>query len=290
MIGRALSLLSPGQKSRLRGWYRDRKVALVRAFRSYDGADLKIRLKAMGIGPGDTLLVHSAHSPLLGFQGSPGDLIDAFLDVVGTAGHLLMVSLPYLSSTSEYLKTTKVFDVRNTPSKMGLVSEMFRRRSGVLRSLHPTHPVLACGPRADWIVSGHEDCRYPCGRGSPFEKLLELNGKVLFFGVTEFHFTFHHYLEDLVKDELPFALYEKEPYVVKVIDAKGEDRWVTTHAFTKEAISRRRVHILFDEMERRGQMARSRIGNTRMVLMTTSDSVACTRELARRGVYFYEMP
>ena len=142
---------------------------------------------------------------------------------------------------------------------------------------------------ADWIVSGHENCLYPCGQGSPYEKLFELNGKVLFHGVTEFHFTFHHYLEDMVKDELPFALYEEQPHVVKVIDGRGEVRWVKTYAFTREAISRRRVHILFDELARRGQMTKTRIGNTRMVLMATADTVACTKELALKGVYFYEM-
>jgi len=289
MIGKFLSRLSPVQKSKLRGWYQNGKVALVRCFRSYGTAALKDRLNEMGIGSGDTLLVHTAYGPLLGFQGSPSALIDTFLEAVGTTGNLLMVSLPYLSSTSEYLKATKVFDVRTTPSKMGLVSETFRRRPGVLRSLHPTHPVLACGPRADWIVSGHENCLYPCGRGSPYEKLFELNGKVLFHGVTEFHFTFHHYLEDMVKDELPFALYEEQPHVVKVIDGRGEVRWVKTYAFTREAISRRRVHILFDELARRGQMTKTRIGNTRMVLMATADTVACTKELARKGVYFYEM-
>jgi aminoglycoside 3-N-acetyltransferase len=289
MIRNILSRLSPVQKRKLRGWYQNGKLALIRRFRSYDTAALKSRLREMGIGSGDTLLVHSAYGPFLGFQGSPNALIDTFLEVVGTTGNLLMVSLPYMSSTSEYLKSTSVFDVRKTPSRMGLVSETFRRRPGVLRSLHPTHPVLVCGPKAEWIASGHENCPYPTAQGSPFEKLLQLDGKVLFFGVTEFHFTFHHYLEDMVKDDLPFALYEEQPYVVKVIDRLGEIRWVKTYAFTKDAISRRRVHILFDELARRGQMTRTRIGNTRMVLIAIADTVACTKELARKGVYFFEM-
>jgi len=199
------------------------------------------------------------------------------------------MSIPYLSATSDYLKKNEVFDVRKTVSKMGMVSETFRRRPGVLRSLSPIHPVLACGPRAQWIVAGHEDCSYSCGAGSPFEKLLQLDGKVLFFGVSEFHFTFHHYLEDMIREQLPFSLYEPAPFTVKVLDMHGETRWVETYAFTKEAISRRRVHVLFDELTRRGQMTRARIGNTPMVLLRAADSVACTTELARNGVYFYEM-
>jgi aminoglycoside N3'-acetyltransferase len=288
MIGKLVSMLPPAQKIKLRGWYHDRKLALVGRFRSYDAAALKKRLQGIGIRPGDTLLVHSAFGRLLGFQGPPSALIDAYIEAVGPTGNLLMVSIPYLSSTSAYLASTKVFDVRTTPSKMGLVPETFRRMPGVLRSLHPTHPVLAYGPKAGWIVSGHEDARFPCGPGSPFEKLFELNGKVLFHGVSEFHFTFHHYLEDLVKDDLPFALYESQPYPIKVIDGRGESRSMEIYAFTKEAISKRRVKVLFDELERRGQLLRTRVGNTGIVVMAAADTVSCTRELAAKGVYFYE--
>jgi hypothetical protein len=49
------------------------------------------------------------------------------------------------------------------------------------------------------------------------------------------------------------------------------------------------VQVLFDEMERRGQMERSRIGNTSLVLLRAADSVACTKDLARDGIYFYDM-
>jgi aminoglycoside N3'-acetyltransferase len=290
VIARLLGKLSPARKSKLRGWYHLRKAELVRRFRSYDAAALKRRLRELGIVPGDTLLVHSAYGPLLGFQGNPGALIDAFREAVGPDGNLLMVSLPYHSSTREYLEKLDAFDVRKTPSKMGLVSETFRRRPGVLRSLHPTHPILALGPKAEWLVAGHEDCPYPCGAGSPFGKFLALGGKILFFGVTEYHFTFHHYLEDMIRDRLPFELYEGQPFAAKVIDAQGAARTVSVYAFTKEAISRRRVGVLFDELTRRGRLLRSRIGNTQMVLMAAASTVECTRELADRGVYFYEMP
>lgn len=244
----------------------------------------------MGIRAGDTVLVHSAFGPMLGFRGSPSALIEAYLEAVGPTGNLLMVSMPYLSATSEYLKTGAVFDVRSTPSKMGLVSEMFRRRADVVRSLHPTHSVLAKGPKADWIISGHENCIFPCGPGSPFEKLLELRGTVFFHGVSEFHFTFHHYLEDLVKDELPFSLYESQPYLARVIDKSGEMKTLETYAFTREAIARRRVRVLFDEIARRGKLKKTRIGNTIITKLATVDSLECTRDLASKGIYFYEVP
>jgi len=289
MLERIFSRLSPERKATLKGWYRSGKAKWVRRFRAYGPDELRRRLRAMGVVEGDTLLLHSAFGSTLGFQGPPTALIDAFRKAVGPGGNLLMMSMSYMSSTSEYLRSEPVFDVRTTASKMGLVSETFRRQPGVLRSLHPTHSVLASGPKAEWIVAGHEACAYPCGAGSPFEKLLALDGKVLFFGVTEFHFTFHHYLEDLLRERLPFALYEPEPHVARVVDSAGTARRVPVYAFTSEAIRRRRVKVLFDAMSAKGQMRRSRIGNTSMVLLRTSDAVACTLEMAGAGVLFYEL-
>jgi aminoglycoside N3'-acetyltransferase len=283
------SHLSPKYRDHLRGWYRSGKVAWVRRFRAYLPADLERSLRRMSIQAGDTLLVHSAFGTMLGFQGSPSALLNVFRKVLGPTGNLMMVSLPYLTSTSDYLRTGPVFDVRSTPSKMGLVSETLRRQPAVYRSLHPTHSVLASGPRAEWIVAGHERCVHACGAGSPYERLLALDGKVLFFGVSEFHFTFHHYLEDMIRDELPFPLYEPEPSAVDVIDASGNRSTVATYAFNQEAIRRRRVQVLFDEMERRGQLKRSRIGNTSLVLLRAADSVACTNDLTRNGIFFYDM-
>jgi aminoglycoside 3-N-acetyltransferase len=289
MLQQILNRIPSAQKSKLRGWYNKTRVAFVRRFRSYDAAALKECLRdELGIRSGHTLLVHSAFGPLLGFHGSPTNLLNVFLEIVGPTGNLVMVSNAFFSSASEYLRKGDTFDVRKTPSKMGLVSETFRRQPGVLRSLHPTHPVLAFGPRAQWIVAGHETCLYPCGPGSPFEKLVELRAKILFYGVSEFHFTLHHYLEHLVKDELPFALYEAEPYVVNVIDAAGHPGTVRTYAFTSEAISRRRVGILFAALAEQKKLPRARIGNTPMVLLDARETVECTKDLASGGVYFYD--
>ncbi len=289
MIRTVLSSLSPAQKSRIRGWYRKSQQQLVRRFLSYDATALTECLRKMGIRPGDTLMVHSAFGPLLGFRGSPNALIDVLLDAVGEEGNLLMVSMSYSGSSAEYLRTLPYFDVQKTISLMGLVSETFRRRPAVVRSLNSTHPVLAFGPKAEWIVSGHENCPYPCGPGSPFEKLLKLNGKVLFYGASVRTFTFYHYLEHLVKEELPFPLYEGQPFEAQVIDHRGQIRIVTTYVFSQEAIPRRRPDKLFAELMKRKQWNKARLGNTPIVLIDVSHALSSTLDLAKRGIYFFEM-
>jgi aminoglycoside 3-N-acetyltransferase len=199
-----------------------------------------------------------------------------------------MVSLPYHSSSLEYLKNLKHFDVRRTPSMMGLVSEFFRRRPNVVRSLHPTHPMLACGPKAEWICADHELSLYPCGPGTPFEKLVTLDAKTVFFNVPFVYFTFFHNLEHLVRSELPFALYTDKPFEVPVIDKSGDHRVVTTYVFTQDAIDRRRFPILEHEMRQRGMIRKSRVGNSYILSARVRDAIECVRAMSRAGRYFYE--
>ena len=289
MIASLLSMLPRKHKARLKSIYATWKARWVSTFRSYGPVELSACLAGLGVGQGDSVLVHGEFSPYNGFKGSVGQITDVFQNMVGPEGNLLMVSLPYLTSSREYLERLTCFDVRNTPSRMGLASEFFRRRKGVLRSLHPTHPVLALGPKASWIVAGHEDCIYPCGPGSPFERLLDLKGKVVFFDVEFDAFTYVHHLEHRVRDQLHFPVYDAEPFEIPVIDHDGGRRVVTTHVFSREAIERRRIPVLERELTRRGVLRRGRVGNTTILAVELERVNACVDEMLREGVYFYDM-
>jgi aminoglycoside 3-N-acetyltransferase len=275
------------QNSRLRGFYFAWKRQFVRHFLTYGSKELETRLRSLGVRSGDTVMLHSSFDPLSGFQGSPKELIDVFLEVLGPAGNLLMVSLPYRSSTYEYVKTGKVFDVRRTSSQMGLVSETFRRRQGVLRSFHPTHPVLAHGPQAQWIVADHDKCLYPCGPGSPFEKLSLLEGKLVFYNAPFTTNTFFGYLEHLVESEIGFPLYSDQVFDVPAVHWNGTETTVKTRVFSIEAVRRRRPMLLYRELKRRSQLRKERFGNTRLIVVDTKHAIACTRDMARAGALFY---
>jgi aminoglycoside 3-N-acetyltransferase len=277
----------------LKLWLKARLLAAraryVRTFRSYDAAELLATLRALDLRPGDSVMLHSAVGNDPGFRGSIEALTNVFIDAVGAQGHLLMVSLPYRSSSLHYLRQMKRFDVRHTPSMMGLVSEYFRRRPEVVRSAHPTHPVLVRGPRAEWFIADHPASLHPCGEGSPFDKLLQADGKVFFFNVPFDTFTFFHYLEHLVSPQLPFPLYTDEPFHVPVVDRDGNTRTVTTHVFAEEAIKRRRFPVLEAALRRRGLIHERSIGNTRIQAIRVRDAVDCALEMSRRGEYFYDL-
>ena len=256
---------------------------------AYDENRLLTALRSVGVNPGDSVMLHSAFGPQDGFRGSIAQLTKVFVDAVGPDGHLLMVSLPYRSSSIEYLGKLKQFDVRKSPSMMGLVSEFFRRRPDVTRSLHPTHPVLVHGPRAAWFADEHPNCQYPCGPGSPFDRLAEADGKVVFYNVPFATYTFFHYLEHLVSPLLPFALYTDEPFHVPVVDRDGQARTVTTYVYSRETLRRRRFDVFEAALRRRGLIRQRRLGIGRIQAVRVRDTIECVMEMSRNGKFFYDL-
>jgi aminoglycoside 3-N-acetyltransferase len=275
------------QRRALKAKVNETRQRLIRTFLRYDGAALGRKLRAMGVASDETLLVHSNFEPNSGFAGTPLDLVNAFVDAVGQHGNLLMMSIPFRGTAYDYLAAAKPFNVRKTFSMMGLVTEMFRRREGTCRSLHPTHPVLACGRDATEITSGHETCLYPCGPGTPFEKFHRLDGKILFFDVGFEAITFFHYVEHLLKDRMPFPVYDERLFRVPVIDAAGQQHTVDTYAFSRGVT--RRADKLRDAMLRAGKIQTARIGNSRLILVRAEDVVACQTAMVEAGDYPYDV-
>jgi aminoglycoside 3-N-acetyltransferase len=279
--------IHPEKRRKLKPTY-NRVRKKISAVYSYSYSELVQSLKTVGIELGDVLMVHSSFNPYNGFQGKPHDVIKAIKEVSGDKeGTILMPSLAYGGATYKYLSQIKVFDVKRTVSRMGLISEIFRRQKDVVRSLHPTHPILASGKLAQWFVQNHESCLYGCGPRSPFDKLGQKNGKVLFFD-TGFAFTYIHYIEHLIKDELPFPLYTDESYKIKVIDEKGKELTVITKAYSIETVKRRRANILFKKMLDAKMVKKLRIGMTNLILVNVEDAMLCVKDMIRKGEFFYE--
>jgi aminoglycoside 3-N-acetyltransferase len=231
--------------------------------------------------------MHSVFNPFNGFLGGPLSIIDCIINVIGASGNLMMVSMPYRGYTVDFLKEVKTFDVIKTESSMGILTEIFRRKKDVLRSLSPAHPILAFGPDAKWVISDHEKTMYSCGEGSPFEKILELNAKALFFDVPFGIMTFFHFLEDKFKDLSPVKLYDDEPIESTVIDSNGVKIRVKSYVFSKKAGGKRSTRALLHGLKSRNQMKTAKIGNTKLISVNLNDVVDCAQDLATAGKHLH---
>ena len=205
-------------------------------------SQLSEQLRNAGIRPGAVVLVHSSLSAISGTAGPlPGGadaVIDSLLEAIGPAGTLCMPCLSYLHTT----ETHPVFSVRDTPSHVGLIPETFRQRPGVIRSEHPTHSVCAVGPKAAEVCGDHWRDTTPVGPHSPFRKVCDLGGQVVFLGCGARCNTSMHGVEELY-GEPPF-LFLQNPIVYTVIDADGNTKSVVHRRHNFEGTGQRYERLL----------------------------------------------
>lgn len=151
---------------------------------------------ALGITKGDVVFVQSSLSQLGYLTQGPESVMNVLNDLVGSTGTIVMPSFSIDGSMQDYIESHPVFHQTHSPSRSGKLTECFRNSKGVLRSLHPTHSVCALGRHARCITEGHEHSISPCDDKSPFEKMAQLNTKLIRLGTGSN--TFYHYVQEKV--------------------------------------------------------------------------------------------
>lgn len=182
-------------------------------------------LKKLGLKRGDIVLVHSSLSAIGYVDGGADTVVDALIETVGQKGTVLMPAYPMNGTMLGYAKTDPLFNPKIDPSQMGKITEAFRLRKEALRSLHPTHSVAAIGPYAEYLLKNHEKSQTPCGKTSPFYKLIELRGYILHLGSRFGQTTSVHVIEDVV-DNFPHKVYSDELIPMRYLDDKAVEHTV----------------------------------------------------------------
>ncbi|MDR0292930.1 MAG: AAC(3) family N-acetyltransferase [Oscillospiraceae bacterium] len=153
--------------------------------------DLLAHLSALGVDPGGTLMVHISYKAVGETEGRGDTVLDALSEYMRPG----LLVLPSHTWDNVGLRNP-VMDVLYTPSCVGVLTELFRKREGVFRSLHPTHSLAAAGADAEEFVSGEERIETPCGKGGAYYKLWERDAQILLIGVNFTRNTYIHGVEE----------------------------------------------------------------------------------------------
>jgi aminoglycoside 3-N-acetyltransferase len=201
--------------------------------------------RALGVREGSVLLVHSSLKSM-GRQGlTPADVIDGLRLALGDHGTLVFPTLSYMHCGPTRSRT---FDVKNTPSNVGAIPEYFRTcAEGVRRSLCPTHSCAAVGELRDAVVGGHHLDDTPCGANSPFHRVMELDGSILFLGCGTNCNTSMHAIEELSRPDYLFE--ECYTYTMVREDGSAYEQDCYAHDFKGVYQAYSRMEDLLNEKE-----------------------------------------
>lgn len=178
----------------------------------------------------EILMVHSSMNRLASAcTDGPLELVRMLIDFCGPERTLAMPAFyfgdPDIGSVHETFAANPVFNLRRTPSQMGLATELFRRSKNVIQSRHPVYRVAALGPLAKELTRGHEHCLRPAGVGSPFDFMAQRDSMVIGIGKSFHVMTQVHHMEDLMGNEFPVPrspANDGQSTLVRVVDRDEE--------------------------------------------------------------------
>ncbi|RCH69755.1 aminoglycoside N(3)-acetyltransferase [Streptomyces sp. SDr-06] len=236
-------------------------------------------LRALGVRPGETLLVHSSLKSLGWVCGGPVTVVRALLDALGETGTLVVPTHSGDNSDPSHWRrppvpeewweairaTTPAYDPLITPSRgVGVIPETARTWPGALRSAHPQTSFAAIGPAAARVTGGHAlDCLL--GERSPLARLEEAGARVLLLGAGYDSCTSFH----LAEYRVPGPVAE---FSFAATTGRGR-RWLTVR--DRSLTSDRFDELGADfERDRAGDVARAAVGAATARLFPVREAVA----------------
>jgi len=245
---------------------------------------IKADLRKIGLHKGCVVLVHSSLSSIGYVREGADAVIEALLEIVGEKeGTVVVPTFPFRGLMADYVQNSPVFDVKKTPSKMGIITERFRQRPQAIRSCHPTHSVAAIGADASFLIESHENSLYPFDKTSPFWKLIRIRGYVLLLGVDYESMTVLRTFECIVSD-FPYQVYLEKPIKLSVVTAKGQEKSITTKVQNPQISKIRSNSIIGGYLDK---CRVSRIGSVGMAtarLVFVGDLLDIMNELLKKGI------
>lgn len=159
----------------------------------YTIKELQQQLKDMGLKPTDAIMIHSSMKAIGEVENRADGVIDALMDYF-SEGLLMLPTHTWAYMDAE----NTVFDAVNQESCVGILTNIFRQRPDVVRSLHPTHSIAAYGKTAKEYIEGEEDVQTPASPKGVWGRLPEVNAKIMLLGCEHKRNTFIHSVEEMV--------------------------------------------------------------------------------------------
>lgn len=247
--------------------------------KKYDAEDISSALTDCGIIQTDVVMMHSSPITLGIFKGkqTSAEMVEALLRPLEEKGTLVAPAFNF-----DFCKG-KPFNRQKSPSKnMGVLSEVIRRFPGAERSRHPMQSVSAIGEFSKDICERDTPSAYSIG-GS-FDRLLELDAKMLLFGVRFNAASFFHYAEE--KLQVPYRYFKTfaGEYVDEDISEQREYKMYVRDLDLNPQLD---LHSLEAAMESEGKLRKSKLGMGEIIVFYFKDFYETACEMLEKDLLFF---
>ena len=229
----------------------------------YTKQDLIQNLKDMGLQPTDAIMVHSSMKSIGPVEGGADTVVDAFMEYF-KEGLLMAPTHTWAQMGPNY----PTFDPATEPACVGIIPNIFRKREGVVRSLHPTHSIAAYGPGAAEYIKGEENATSPCPPGGCWDRLKDIGAKILLLGVTHTRNTYIHSVDELMN--IPDRLTDG-PTLMHVVMPDGSLKDVPMYRHFNRTLGTGNFSEEFDKMKQ----AFYDLGAAKPVKFGDADCILC---------------
>ncbi len=229
--------------------------------------------RGFGVESGDTVLVHSSYKSLGSVIGGPSAVVDALAHALGPEGTLIMPTFNFGFCEGE------PFDARNTPSHMGVLTELVRNDPSSKRIEHPIYSFAVLGAKADEAASISDPSSY--GADSLFGHLCRWDGKIMIIGLSyNDSMTFFHHVEELHGVDYRYL----KSFSGKVTNVSGEsfERTVTMYVRDLDRGVVTAVDAMGELLANKGTIKSTRVGEATVRLMNAQETFEATVEAMQK--------
>ena len=179
----------------------------MQAERAITREDLLRGFRDVGLAEGDVLFFHSSLKSFGWVDNGADTVIDSALEAVGPEGTIVVPTFVQRvdGERAPYAVRRKAWNIGTSPSDVGHITEVLRKRPDAVRSDHCCDPMAAIGAEAATAMASHRDPgprpspwdEKAFGQGSPWDWLVERNALYLLMGVGFRVCSLFHYCQAL---------------------------------------------------------------------------------------------
>ena len=239
-----------------------------------DYKKLVAEFKRIGLEEKDVVFLHSSFKSFGGVEGGPQTVIDALISTLGNEGTLIVPRFNF-----DFCTYGTPWDIRTTPSHMGIITEFVRKDPRSFSVFHPIYSFSIIGKHAKELVKHRYKGSY--SKDSIFHKLRILDAKILQIDRVYKGTTMFHHVEEMLG--VDYRYIKNFTGIVTDENGKSYEDTFSIYVLNREQNFFTYVQPIGKILEEKGVMKIDKIGDATIWYMKADDMYRVTADAIKKN-------